>query len=259
MEKPQYVVARADKAPRLKALKDDPAWKDVAVLEIANFPWHESGEKQKTFVRLLWDAEAVYARFECADRHISASRTAPNSDVCNDSCVEFFATPFPDDGPDYFNLEINCCGTVLLGWGPDRWKSKKAPVELIRRIEVAHSVPGPTREESPNDDGWVVECRLPLAVVSALAGREATIPGRVCEAERPKVSGFAHAEPCRNDSAGSRVACGGAKNQPYIGWLANFYRCGGVTDPQYGTWSPVAAPKPDYHRPECFGRLTFGG
>lgn len=34
----------------------------------------------------------------------------------------------------------------------------------------------------------------------------------------------------------------------------NFYKCGDKTPiPHFGTWAPVVAPEPDYHRPECFG------
>jgi Carbohydrate-binding family 9 len=39
---------------------------------------------------------------------------------------------------------------------------------------------------------------------------------------------------------------------------ANFYKCGDETAvPHYGAWSPVGTPRPDFHRPEFFGRLIF--
>ena len=39
---------------------------------------------------------------------------------------------------------------------------------------------------------------------------------------------------------------------------ANFYKCGEKTPaPHYACWSFVNAPAPDFHRPECFGSLTF--
>ncbi len=38
---------------------------------------------------------------------------------------------------------------------------------------------------------------------------------------------------------------------------ANFYTCDESIHPHFGTWSPVKAPQPDFHRPECFGRLDF--
>ena len=39
----------------------------------------------------------------------------------------------------------------------------------------------------------------------------------------------------------------------------NFYKCGDCTPrPHYQCWSGVAAPQPDFHRPECFGDLYRG-
>lgn len=39
---------------------------------------------------------------------------------------------------------------------------------------------------------------------------------------------------------------------------ANFYKCGDLTArPHYLSWAPIDAPKPDFHRPECFGRLLI--
>ena len=36
---------------------------------------------------------------------------------------------------------------------------------------------------------------------------------------------------------------------------ANFYKCSENIHPHFGTWNHVEAPKPDFHRPECFGDL----
>lgn len=39
---------------------------------------------------------------------------------------------------------------------------------------------------------------------------------------------------------------------------ANFYKCGDKTEiAHFGTWNPVVAPEPDFHRPECFGELII--
>ncbi len=38
----------------------------------------------------------------------------------------------------------------------------------------------------------------------------------------------------------------------------NFYKCAGKTAHRhYVTWSPIDSPKPDFHRPDCFGTLWF--
>lgn len=37
----------------------------------------------------------------------------------------------------------------------------------------------------------------------------------------------------------------------------NFYCCDETIHPHFGSWGPVAAPAPDFHRPECFGDLVL--
>lgn len=39
--------------------------------------------------------------------------------------------------------------------------------------------------------------------------------------------------------------------------LGNFYCCDESVHPHFGTWAPVVAPKPDFHRPECFQTLVL--
>lgn len=41
-------------------------------------------------------------------------------------------------------------------------------------------------------------------------------------------------------------------------WYANFYRCGGEKETQYAVWNKVGGNKPDYHRPQDFGRILIG-
>lgn len=211
-----YTICRAPGRVRLAC--DDPAWVAAERLAVDEFPWYESGDKQATDVALLYDDASLFALFVCEDKHISAVETAPNGNVYLDSCVEFFAAPVGQEG--YFNFEANCCGTVHLGFGLGRHDRRLAPPSVHNGICAATSIPTPTKEESPTDDGWWLAAAIPFAAISDLAGSEA-------------------------------IARSGAV------WRANFYRCGGKTDPQYACWNPIAAEKPDFHRPEFFGELIF--
>ena len=41
-------------------------------------------------------------------------------------------------------------------------------------------------------------------------------------------------------------------------WRMNSYKCGDLTvAPHFAVWNPIEVPKPDYHRPEFFGRLSL--
>lgn len=37
----------------------------------------------------------------------------------------------------------------------------------------------------------------------------------------------------------------------------NFYKCDENADAPFGSWSPIVAPKPDFHRPEYFGKIVI--
>ena len=198
-------------------------WEKANKLSVNEYPWFKSGNKQGTTVRMLYDERAVYVQFLCEDKHIYADHTEVNSSVCIDSCVEFFAKPLPRDNERYFNLEVNCCGNFLLGWGrniKDIAGTFVAPELSTSYLKIASSEPGPRKAESPEDNGWWMAAKIPFELINQISGDEI----------RP-VSGTV--------------------------WRANFYRCGGQTDPQYACWNLVGTPNPDYHQPEFFGELVF--
>ena len=196
-------------------------WAGANVLKIDRYPWYAGGHKQPTLVRMLYDAASLYVQFRCSDRHILSRVTELNGMVCEDSCVELFASPHPDERADYFNLEVNCCGCMHLGWGPERNGRRLVTPEPASRVHIATSEPAPTRDESPDDRRWWVAAAIPFAMLGEFAGHDV--------------------RPTRGDV-----------------WRANFYRCGGRPGGQYAVWSPIDWPHPDYHRPEFFGTLRFG-
>lgn len=220
LDRPSYTVKKIDTPVEMSAEPDTLPWKNLRLLEIDNYPWYSAGNRQRTVVRAGYGPDDIHLLFDCEDAHIAASARESNGSVCQDSCVEFFARPPKTE--KYFNLEINCCGDILLGYGANRQNRDLADPALIHQIGVVTTVEERPKYEDPDDDGWALQVRLPIEVLRQLTGR--TI------------------EP----SPGDR-------------WNANFYRCGGITDPQYACWAPIDAPSPDFHRPEYFGTIVFGG
>ena len=37
----------------------------------------------------------------------------------------------------------------------------------------------------------------------------------------------------------------------------NFYKCDENANAPFGSWAPIVAPAPDFHRPECFGEIVI--
>jgi hypothetical protein len=49
------------------------------------------------------------------------------------------------------------------------------------------------------------------------------------------------------------------KFDPAAPWRVNFYRVEGASEPRfYSAWQPTRTPAPNFHVPECFGKLIFG-
>lgn len=47
---------------------------------------------------------------------------------------------------------------------------------------------------------------------------------------------------------------------PAEAWRVNFFRAEGTSEPRfYSAWRPTNTPMPNFHVPECFGKLVFGG
>jgi hypothetical protein len=215
----RYEIAYRAKAPKLDA-RDKGYWADVAagVIDQVNWPGVHGG--RRTEFRVVWCDDGLYLRYECEDKFISAEALRTNDYVWMDSCVEFFVAPNPAKPLNYYNFEMNCAGTYLMGthcdWG-EGYRDRSQEIGLT----VATTVPGPVKKESLQDDGWQLVARIPWA-----------------HFERDAV----HLPPKSGDV-----------------WRANFYRIGGRTEKQCATWSPITNPKPQFHLPQYFGEIVFTG
>ena len=92
---------------------DSPVFRQAETLEVANYPWPDSGHRPVTNARFVYDDEFLGISFRVEDRYIRAVAQKFQDSVCLDSCVELFVSPLPDSEA-YFNFEVNCGGTILV-------------------------------------------------------------------------------------------------------------------------------------------------
>ncbi len=124
----------------------------------------------------------------------------------------------PANDDYYYNLECNCVGTVLLAAGKEREGRERAPQEVLAEI-----------------GRWSSLGRKPFAEKAAPHQWELclTVPVRCF---------FKH----------DLSSLGGQAIR------ANFYKCGDrLQQPHFLSFYPISLPKPDFHRPDFFGLLTF--
>ncbi len=89
------------------------------------------------------------------------------------------------------------------------------------RLLVGRSHQGTVNDEIDRDSFWVIEMAIPFDHLKAYDGLIPPRPGDV--------------------------------------WGINFNRCGGAVNHQYSQWAASRTDKPNFHRPQDFGRLIFSG
>lgn len=212
-----YVIKRAITPVPLEGDVNGTPWERARVAQIDTYPWDSGRKRESATVRALYDAYAIYLQFHVKDSNIAATTTKLNGPVYEDSAVEWFASPLGAND-QYFNFEINCVGTVHLGWGPNRSDRTLVSPTAADHIQIGAAEPGPTRESRPDDSSWWLTVALPFVTLCDLSGL-AVAPS------------------------------------PGVTWQGNFQRLG--TKSEFAVWSHIDAPKPDFHRPAEFDSIRF--
>lgn len=217
----EYIVKKTAAPMRIDGKWDKPAWQAIEPLTVALHMGAVPDHRPDVLAKLAWDDNGLYIIFHVEDRYVRAVAQKYQDPVCRDSCVEFFFTPGTGLGLSYFNVEINCGGTLLFWWHPEGGPGVPVNEKEGGLVEIAHSMPRIVEPEITTPTAWTLEYRLPFAALE-----------KYCpSAERPA---------------------------PGAIWQANFYKCADDTShPHWLTWSFVDHPAPKFHLPQYFGVLRF--
>lgn len=161
------------------------------------------------------DNDNIYLYYSVRERNIRAVHTGINDPVYEDSCVEFFIS---FEGVNYYNIEANCIGTVLAGYGKSRADRILLEKDLVSNIRTYPSLGFNKITVVDRETVWSLGMVIPIEVLR-----------------------FTEPEPL----AGKTATC-------------NFYKCGDKqARVHYLSWNPVRTDSPDFHRPEYFAKLMF--
>lgn len=142
----------------IKRIDGTPDWDAVESLELSNHLWLESSHISAT-AKICYDPSAIYVRMVANEPEVRAEHTDPLSAVCEDSCMEFFFCPVPNDDR-YINFEINpnACTCIGVGYGrADRIRliPKKEDILFDKQARLT-----PT--------GWETTYKIPLTFLQSL-------------------------------------------------------------------------------------------
>ena len=187
---------------------------DGNVLDVVN--WSDYPYKPQVKFNIAYNKDVIFLKFYVDEKYILAEKENSNDPVCQDSCVEMFVSPGLDGV--YYNIEISCIGTILIGKGTGRADSKVIDAKYIDMIKRYSTLGDKTFEEKSGDFYWELTAAIP---------KEVFFDHKITSLEGANMK-------------------------------ANFQKCGdNVTEPHFITWNPIETKEPDYHRPEYFGNLSF--
>lgn len=221
LKKSVYHVTKISSPLSIDANWEKEIWRKIDPIEIRRYMGEKPSHFPRVQAKLAYDDEAIYVIFQVEDQYVRAVAQKHQDGVYKDSCVEFFFSPENNSSRGYFNLEMNCGGTMLFHHQKEpRTGSVHISDEDINQISVAHSLPKQILEEIQDPTIWTVEYRIPFGILT-----------KYHELTKPQKGTI---------------------------WRANLYKCADDTShPHWLTWAPVQNPKPNFHLPDFFGELKF--
>ncbi|MCH3981509.1 MAG: hypothetical protein LKE41_06260 [Prevotella sp.] len=160
--------------------------------------------------------DAILIHYRVEEDCIRAVAPHDNGHVWEDSCCELFLSPAEDGS--YYNMECNCAGTLLVGYGVDRNGRELAPQEVLGHVDRWTSLGRSPFESREGHCQWEMALVIPYATF------------------------FKH----------------DIKTMDGVVARGNVYKCGDQTaQPHFLSWNPIDLPKPDFHCPAFFGEMAF--
>jgi hypothetical protein len=166
---PRYEVKRASTAPTIDGRLDEAAWAAAPPVTL-QFLWEsQTGAKQMTRARLVWDAQALYIGFDADDADITAQFEQRDDPTYRDDAVEIFINPNPQQEVVYYGFEMNARG-VLYDYL--NYNSRT----LFKRFDatgmkIATALRGSLNVRTDTDNGWSLEAMIPWPNFEELSRR----------------------------------------------------------------------------------------
>ncbi len=137
----------------------DKEWEKANVANIALINWSEFDYAPNTTAKILYSDYGLYVQLMTDEKPLVAKRREQNSDVCEESCMEFFFRPNEND-ERYMNFEFNPFGTMYYGVRYDRYNFEKPEVDK-KFFEVQSYV---------DEKIWIIQFTMPFAYIDKVLG-----------------------------------------------------------------------------------------
>ena len=166
--RPRYEVRRAVVPVTMDGHVNAKEWSQASPAFEFSFPWEQqTGAKQKTRARLLWDDANLYVAYEVEDTDIVAQFTERDAWVYRDDTVEIFLNVRPSQTVAYYAIEANVRGALMDYFCADaQFYIKRYQMEGVK---LGIQIDGTLNQREDEDRGWSVELAIPWENFSDMA------------------------------------------------------------------------------------------
>lgn len=121
-------------------------------------PWTEYPYKPSVLFSIAHSPEYILLKFFVQEKQIRAINHKINSSIWEDSCVEFFISF--DNGTSYYNIEFNCIGTGLIGYGKSKTHRDLLDAAVVNQVKTLSNI----TSEKGKKVSWELTMMIPLSV-----------------------------------------------------------------------------------------------
>jgi hypothetical protein len=159
-QRPRYEVRRAAAPVTIDGHVNADEWSQASPAFEFIFPWDvQTGAKQKTRARLLWDDTSLYIAYQVEDTDITAQFTERDAPVYRDDTVEIFLNVLPSQTVAYYGIEVNVRGAMFDYFCADaQFFIKRFQIEGIK---LGIQIDGTLNQRDDQDRGWSLEMAIP--------------------------------------------------------------------------------------------------
>jgi hypothetical protein len=144
----------------------------VEELTINQFHPKSTQHRPETLCKITHTQTAIYLFFKINDRYVRCINNEINSEVCKDSCVEFFFQPVISNN-SYINFEINAGGTPYVSrveYSPEtQSKITLASKTLMENLSIQSSLPKIIEPEIITPTTWTLQYSISLEFLNKLS------------------------------------------------------------------------------------------
>ncbi len=149
-----------------------PDWEKIPVLEVSHILWLPDAGIRMT-QQICYDKEKLYVHQKAVESSVRAENTHVLSQVCDDSCMEFFFCP--ETGSNrYFNFEWNLNGCLYLGFRTGRINAVRLQLQDHKTLFRFRSNKTP--------DGWEIFFEIPVSFLQLFIPDFSLQPGKTIRA-----------------------------------------------------------------------------